>query len=120
MDIDLELTSQQIIDKEFTGIKPGYNPLDVDEFLDIVAKDYVLMEKYIEVTAAEIEELRTTVRIYKKKLDELELQNEINQKKFGRISYDCDVSYSNLELLQRINALESALHKAGVDPTTIK
>ena len=31
MDIDLELTSQQIIDKEFTGIKPGYNPLDVDE-----------------------------------------------------------------------------------------
>ena len=99
MDIDLELTSQQIIDKEFTGIKPGYNPLDVDEFLDIVAKDYVLMEKYIEVTSAEIEELRTTVRIYKKKLDKLELQNEQKQKKFGRISNDCDKSNTNLDIL---------------------
>ena len=66
MNLELELTSQKIMDKEFPGKKPGYDPLEVDEFLDIVIKDYVKMEQYITDVNKAVTELQKTCKIYNK------------------------------------------------------
>lgn len=120
MDIKLELTAQQIIDIEFKAYKAGYDPLAVDKLLDKIASDYFLMQDYIASTQKEIKELRTTNKVFKEKINSLEVQNEVYKEKLGNISEDDSVSYGNLDLIKRINSLENALHKAGVDPTLIK
>lgn len=121
MNLDLELTSQKIMDKEFPGKKPGYDPLEVDEFLDIVIKDYVKMEQYITDVNKVVTELQKTCKIYKERLDSVEVQNEVLNEKLSNISENDDnVSLSNIDLLKKISLLEQALFKAGIDPNSIK
>ncbi len=121
MDISLNLTAQKIMDKEFRGKKPGYDPLEVDEFLDLVIRDYETMEKSFAEVNKVVVELQKTCRIYKERLDNAEVQNEILSDRLKNIAdNDSNVTLSNLELLQKISALEAALFKAGVDPNTIK
>ena len=77
MDLKLKLNSQKIVDKEFRGKKPGYDPLEVDEFLDVVITDYVQMEKYINEVNKTINELQKTCKIYN--LNKLYLKRESTQ-----------------------------------------
>ena len=121
MDLKLKLNSQKIVDKEFHGKKPGYDPLEVDEFLDVVITDYVQMEKYINEVNKTINELQKTCKIYKDRLDNVEVQNEILNDKLKNISdNDSNVTLSNIDLLKKISLLEQALFKAGIDPNNIK
>ena len=121
MDLKLKLNSQKLIDKEFKGKKPGYDPLEVDVFLDVVISDYLEIEKYIAETKNTIVELERTCRVYKERLDNVEVQKEILSDKLKNISEnDGNVSLSNIDLLKKISLLEQALFKAGIDPNTIK
>ena len=40
MEVKFLLSPQKIVDKEFKGKKMGYDPLEVDEFLDIFLDEY--------------------------------------------------------------------------------
>ncbi|GGE56687.1 cell division regulator GpsB [Priestia taiwanensis] len=54
----LNLTTRDILDKEFkTGIR-GYNQEEVDKFLDLIIKDYELLSKEIELLKKENERLK--------------------------------------------------------------
>lgn len=41
----INLTSQEILDKEFKTTMRGYNQDEVDEFLDVVIQDYEQFQK---------------------------------------------------------------------------
>ena len=121
MDLKLKLNSQKIVDKEFRGKKPGYDPLEGDEFLDVVITDYALMERYVNEVNKTISELQKTCKIYTDRLDNVEVQNEILNDKLKNISdNDSNVTLSNIDLLKKISLLEQALFKAGIDPNNIK
>lgn len=121
MDLKLELNTQKIVDKEFHGKKMGYDPLEVDQFLDVVIKDYDQMEKYLSEMKASLSELQKTCKIYKERLESAEVKNEILSDKLRNISdNDNGVSLSNIDLLKRISLLEQTLYKAGIDPNNIK
>lgn len=121
MDLELQLNSQKIMDKEFSGKKPGYDALEVDEFLDLVISDYDKMEKYVNDVNKVIVELQKTCKVYKDRLDNIEVQNEILSDRLKNISdNDSNVSLSNIDLLKKISLLEQALFKAGIDPNSIK
>ncbi|WP_099222228.1 cell division regulator GpsB [Listeria costaricensis] len=50
---EYNLTAKEILEKEFkTGLR-GYNPEDVDEFLDMVIKDYGTFTQEVEALRAE-------------------------------------------------------------------
>lgn len=120
MEVKLLLTPQKIVDKEFKGKKMGYDPLEVDEFLDLVIKDYALMEQYLQEVKTSVIELQKTCKIYKERLDSAEVQNEILNDKLKNISEnDSGVNMSNIDLLKKISLLEQALFKAGIDPNSI-
>ena len=59
MSIKLLLTSKEILEKQFRGAPRGYDPLEVDEFLDKVLADYHKVEENDLVGKKEIESLNT-------------------------------------------------------------
>lgn len=117
---NLKLSAKRIVDQEFSGKKPGYDALQVDEFLDEVVKDYIAFEQYSNQTSATIEDLNKTCKLLKERLAQVEIQNSVMTEKFKNISDNKDVSLSNLDLLKRISLLEQALYKTGIDPSKIK
>jgi DivIVA domain-containing protein len=120
MQIKTKLNSRKIVDKEFKAKRNGYDALEVDEFLDEVVDDYVALEQYVNALEKKVDDLQKDVKLYKTRLDQAEIQNEIMSKKLENISENDNASLSNLEYLKRISLLEQALFKAGIDPSKIK
>lgn len=120
MPLKLKLDANKIYHKEFEGTKPGYNALQVDSFLDIVIKDYEMMDNYIVSAEETIEDLTKMNKMLKDRLTQIEANNAVMNEKLKNISDNENASLSNLDLLKRISALEQALYKAGINPNTIE
>ena len=120
MPLKLKLDTNKIYHKEFEGTKPGYNALQVDSFLDIVIKDYEMMDNYIASAEETIEDLTKMNKMLKDRLAQIEANNAVMNEKLKNISDNENASLSNLDLLKRISALEQALYKAGINPNTIE
>mgnify|MGYP004584544823 CR=1 FL=1 len=97
------LSPEEIYEKEFKVDARGYRPQEVDNFLDIVIKDYTEFiriirgyEKQLKDLNDENNELKTQVR---KLTTELEAQKDEN-----------DESVSNVDLLRRISQLEKVVY----------
>ena len=87
---DMNLTAQEIYEKEFHVDLKGYAPAEVDEFLDMVIEDY---QKYDE----KVEELGAAVTRYEEKIKELQQQLFANG------------SSNTVDILKRIARLEKAV-----------
>ncbi|MGI8383633.1 cell division regulator GpsB [Robertmurraya sp. P23] len=91
MQIDkVKLTAKDILEKEFkTGMR-GYKPEDVDKFLDVVIKDYEILQQ-------EIEELQQENARLKKQLEEAVRRPSVQQPSAGTTNFDILKRLSNLE-----------------------
>ena len=104
---DMNLTAQEIYEKEFHVDLKGYAPGEVDEFLDMVIEDY---QKYDE----KVEELGAAVTRYEEKIKELQqqlfaLQSE-NENLNEKVNSDFVNGSSNtVDILKRIARLEKAV-----------
>ena len=104
---DMNLTAQEIYEKEFHVDLKGYAPAEVDEFLDMVIEDY---QKYDE----KVEELGAAVTRYEEKIKELQqqlfgLQSE-NENLNAKVNSDFVNGSSNtVDILKRIARLEKAV-----------
>ena len=119
MPLQLKLDSNKILHKQFEGSKPGYNSLQVDSFLDTIISDYEAAEAYGAAAEQKIEELSNLNALLNKRLSKTEAELSIITEKLKNIGDNQNASLSNLDLLKRISALETALYKLGVDPNTI-
>ena len=84
----LQLTAKDILEKEFKTAMRGYKPEDVDKFLDLIIKDYELMQQ-------EIEELQQDKLRLKKQLDET--SRRPSTQAAGTTNFDILKRLSNLE-----------------------
>ena len=66
------------------------------------------MEQYISKLEKEYEEVMKTAKLYKSRLEQAEIQNEVMREKLGGISDNKQASLSNLDLLKKISSLEQA------------
>ena len=104
---DMNLTAQEIYEKEFHVDLKGYAPAEVDEFLDMVIEDY---QKYDE----KVEGLGAAVTRYEEKIKELQqqlfaLQSE-NENLNEKVNSDFVNGSSNtVDILKRIARLEKAV-----------
>jgi DivIVA domain-containing protein len=57
MDENFNLTRDQILSKKFTPNVKGYDPDEVDDFLDLIIADYAAFERYMKESKGYIEEL---------------------------------------------------------------
>lgn len=101
MEKRFQLTLQEIYDKKFNVDFKGYDPLEVDHFLDLIIQDYEQYEKMIKT-------LGDTIHTYEKESQELigrihELEAKLNQEKQKPAGID------NVDLIKRITRLENAV-----------
>ncbi|MCM3599831.1 cell division regulator GpsB [Robertmurraya korlensis] len=91
MQIDkVKLTAKDILEKEFKTAMRGYKPEDVDKFLDVVIKDYEILQQ-------EIEELQQENARLKKQLEEAVRRPSVQQPSAGTTNFDILKRLSNLE-----------------------
>ncbi|GAM12584.1 cell division regulator GpsB [Mesobacillus selenatarsenatis] len=84
----IQLTAKDILEKEFKTAMRGYKPEDVDKFLDMIIKDYEVMQ-------LEIEELQQDNLRLKKQLDEA--SRRPSTQAAGTTNFDILKRLSNLE-----------------------
>lgn len=99
-----ELTQKEILEKDFKTKMRGYDPTEVDEFLDVVIRDY-------ESFQAEIDKLKSENNRLLDKLDEqakqLNTQNQ-NQNQSGS-------NVTNFDILKRLSNLERHVFGSKLD-----
>ncbi|WP_102346520.1 cell division regulator GpsB [Bacillus sp. Marseille-P3661] len=85
----VKLTAKEILEKDFKSSLKGYNQDEVDQFLDLVIKDYETFHQEIELLQQE------NLRL-KKQLEEGQKKNT-NTSSIGNTNYDILKRLSNLE-----------------------
>ena len=99
----LNLSPEEILNKEFNVDFKGYSPAEVDSFLDKVLEDYQIMEDNIQQLLDAVSTLQDQVRELTAKNVELE----------GRkMAFDLSntTSYSSVDILKRISRLEEQFY----------
>jgi DivIVA domain-containing protein len=114
----LLLTSKDILNKEFSKNVKGYDPLEVDTFLDQVLKDYKVIDNVVINLNDKINDLKKENQELTNELESLKAQNVKKSKQTFVVN---DYSrLDNLDLLKKISAYENKLYELGVDPSKIK
>ena len=100
----LNVTPDEISEKEFKIDLKGYRPDEVDAFLDLILEDYEKMENNIQELLDMISSLK----------DEIEKLNAENVELKGKEKY-FDLSnttqYSSVDFLKRLSRLEEEVYK---------
>ena len=119
MDGTIKFNAKRILEKEFRPHGNGYDPAEVDAYLDEIIADYQALERYHEESRKYIVELETNLRKAKEKAAALEVDNAKLSRRLSGVKESDRVSSENIDLLNRISKLETALYQKGVDPTKL-
>ena len=95
------LTAKEILEKEFKIDARGYRPQEVDQFLDMIIKDYVDFEATTKRLVTEIKALEN---------DNAKLQAEIRNLKASLDIAGSNKGVTNVDLLKRISDLEKVVY----------
>ena len=95
------LTAKEILEKDFKIDARGYRPQEVDQFLDLIIKDYVDFESTTKRLVAEIKTLET---------ENAKLKSEIRNLKASLDIAGSNKGVTNVDLLKRISDLEKVVY----------
>lgn len=95
------LTAREILEKDFPLAPKGYEPQEVDQFLDMVIKDYVNFENVKKKFLSEIKVLED---------DNSKLKAEIRNLRASLEIANSNKSVTNVDLLKRISDLEKVVY----------
>ena len=95
------LTAREILEKDFKVDARGYRPQEVDQFLDMVIKDYVTSEN---------NEKKLINEIRAPENDNAKLQAEIRKLKASLDIAGSNKGITNVDLLKRISDLEKVVY----------
>ena len=101
MEDKILLTANDILEKEFKIDARGYRPQEVDQFLDLVIKDYVDFEATTKRLVTEIKALES---------DNAKLKAEIRNLKASLDIANSNKGVTNVDLLKRISDLEKVVY----------
>ncbi|MBR4178530.1 MAG: cell division regulator GpsB [Bacilli bacterium] len=95
------LTAKEILEKDFKIDARGYRPQEVDQFLDLIIKDYVDFEATTKRLVTEIKALEA---------DNAKLKAEIRNLKASLDIAGSNKGVTNVDLLKRISDLEKVVY----------
>lgn len=134
MEKNVKLTINDIYNRRFEKDVKGYNPDEVDAFLDEIIKDYDAYEKALASLEDEVAKLNKELSsktndvstLAKRAMDaeskakELEIANASLSSKVAGIRPGDTITSENLEYIQRIRDYETFLYQEGYDVTKIR
>ena len=74
MGIKLNFDSSFILEKQFNGQLRGYDAYEVDKFLDLIIKDYKIIESNHLIEKEELDQLKYQIAELEKKCYNLEIE----------------------------------------------
>jgi DivIVA domain-containing protein len=95
------LTAKEILEKDFKIDARGYRPQEVDQFLDLIIKDYVDFETTAKRLVNEIKVLEN---------DNAKLKSEIRNLKAKLEIAGSNKGVTNVDILKRISDLEKVVY----------
>ena len=95
------LTAKEILDKDFKIDARGYRPQEVDQFPDLIIKDYVDFETTTKRLVTEIKSLES---------DNAKLKAELRNLKSALEIANSNKGVTNVDLLKRISDLEKVVY----------
>ena len=95
------LTAREILEKDFKIDARGYRPQEVDQFLDLIIKDYVDFET---TTKRLVNEIKTLEE------ENTKLKSEIRNLKASLDIAGSNKGVTNVDLLKRISDLEKVVY----------
>ena len=101
----INLTPEEILNKEFRIDTRGYRLKEVDQFLDEIIADYQTFNKIILDLQKEKEDQTEIILNLKQEIRDLKTTVEIS-----RSANKDDISGTNLDILKRLSALEKAVY----------
>ncbi len=99
----VNLTPQDILEKEFKIDTRGYRLKEVDQFLDIVISDYEQFIKMIRSLEEEKEDLLNEIMSLKQELRNVKAS-------VGMAKNNADKEVTNVDLLRRLSQLEKVVY----------
>lgn len=96
----LKLSAEKIYNKDFSIDFKGYSPQEIDEFLDIVIKDYQVAEKVIDEVFEENRRLKYEIATLEAEIIELKANINVNTSNDGN---------NNIDILKRLSRLEEII-----------
>ena len=120
MAIKLVLSSNEIGEKVFKGVPRGYDPYEVDKFLDQIIMDYQKVESNYLAEKSEIENYEKKIKKLEEERHFLEIELSKLKAKYSNVKPTDSVNDDNINLIKRINTLERFLWRNGFNPNNIK
>ena len=102
---EIELSSKDILSKEFKIDTRGYRPQEVDRFLDIIIKDYETYNRILREVAKERQELIDENIALKQDLRNLRVKLDLVA------NNSTDSSSSTADVLRRLSNLEKIVYE---------
>lgn len=118
--VKLNLTSKKLLDKKFKTARNGYDPLEVDIYLDKILSDYKAIESNEVLPKGEVDSLRKKIDDLEESIKKLEIENTSFKTRLSNIKDGEFVTTENVNLIKRINSLEKFIFEKGFDPSKIK
>lgn len=106
MNQDLNLTQDDILEKEFKIDTRGYRLKEVDQFLDLIIADYGTFLDVIKKQELEKDRLTEEIIKLKKQLRDANVNMEIAK---AGASSTSSASVNNVDILKRISNLEQVI-----------
>ncbi len=100
---EIELSSQDILSKEFKIDTRGYRPQEVDRFLDIIIRDYETFGRLLKIASNEKNELVDENIALKQEIRSLKAKIEL-------LSNNSDDNSSTADVLRRLSNLEKIVY----------
>lgn len=114
------LTEKEIIEKKFVASKNGYNPFEVDKFLDTITLTINKLNNEIATLKSQNNEANIRNEELNKKLEDIKREFQLFKNKFKNIKEDDFIdNRSNIELLKKVNVYAKKLSELGVDVTKL-
>jgi len=95
------LTAREILEKDFKVDARGYRPQEVDQFLDMIIKDYIDFESTTKRLVSEIKSLEN---------ENSKLKAEIRNLRASLDIAGSNKGVTNVDLLKRISDLEKIVY----------
>ena len=100
----LNLTPDDILEKEFKIDTRGYRLKEVDQFLDLIIQDYQTLIEIIKSQEKDKDELTDEILKLKQELRDANVNVEI-----AKANSNNSVNVSNVDILKRLSNLENAI-----------
>ena len=104
----INLTPQEILEKEFKIDTRGYRLKEVDQFLDVIIGDYEEFIKIIKESEKEKEDLLDQIMSLKQEIRNLKMSIEIA--KSGSEDVQTGNTGTNIDLMKRLAQLEKIVY----------